>query len=99
MILVAGTPEQASGIQTGGIPLYYCDYKTLITMNRSNGGATWFSKGYLIKKWSSRTYPDLSALEKYRKGNTTESVLENDAEGSLIFQGFLLYVFAVMLLL
>lgn len=99
MILVAGTPEQTSRIQTGGIPLYYCDYKTLITMNRSNGGATWFSKGYLIKKWSSRTYPDLSALEKYRKGNTTESVLENDAEGSLIFQGFLLYVFAVMLLL
>lgn len=99
MILAAGTPEQIHGIQTGGIPLYYCDYKTLITMNRSNGGATWFSKGYLIKKWSSRAYPDLSDLERYIQGNTTESVLENDAEGSLIFQGFLLYVFAVMLLL
>ena len=99
MILVAGTPEQTEGIQTEDIPLYYCDYKTLITMNRSNGGATWFSQGYLIRKWSSRAYPDLSDLHEYIKGNATESVLENDAEGSLIFQGFLLYVFAVMLLL
>jgi hypothetical protein len=99
MILVAGRPEQTVGIQTYDIPLYFCDHKTLITMNRSNGGATWFSQGYLIKKWSSRAYPDMSDLHKYIKGNATESVLENDAEGSLMFQGFLLYVFAVMLLL
>ena len=52
MILVSGTPEQTEDIQTGGIPVYFCDYKTLITMNRSNAGATWFSQGYLIKKWS-----------------------------------------------
>lgn len=99
MILVAATPDQMSKINTDGIPVYFCDYKTLITLNRSNGGATWFSKGYLIKKWAPRLYPDPEQLKEYIEGNPTETILENDSEGNLIFQGILLYVFAVMLLL
>ena len=99
MILVAATPEQIKGINTNDIPVYFCDYKTLITLNRANGGATWFSQGYLIKKWAPRLYPDIEQLDEYIKGNPTETILENDSEGNLIFQGFLLYVFAVMLLL
>lgn len=99
LILVAGTPEQISTISTGDIPVYFSDYKTLITMNRSNAGASWLSHGYFIKKWSYRAYPDSSDLNGYYNGNRTEAILENDAEGSLIFQGFLLYVFAIMLLL
>ena len=99
MILVAAAPGQFSGIDTTGIPIYFSDYKTLITLNRSNGGATWFSKGFLIKKWSPRLYPNSEQLGEYIKGNPTETILENDSEGNLIFQGILLYVFAVMLLL
>lgn len=99
MILVAGTPEQVRNISTQDIPVYFCDYKTLITMNRSNAGATWISQGYFIKKWASRSYPDRTQMEQYLKDDTTEAILENDTEGSLIFQGFMLYVFAVMLLL
>lgn len=99
MILVAGTPEQVQNIPTQNIPVYFCDYKTLITMNRSNAGATWISQGYFIKKWAARSYPDLDEMKQYLKDDTTESILDNDAEGSLIFQGFMLYVFAVMLLL
>ena len=99
LILVAATPEQMSNINTNGIPVYFCDYKTLITLNRSNGGATWFSKGYLIKKWAPRLYPAPEQLKEYIEGNPTETILENDSEGNLIFQGILLYVFAVMLLL
>lgn len=99
LILVAGTPEQIKGINTGDIPVFFSDYKTLITMNRSNAGATWLCQGYFIKKWSYRGYPDLDDLKDYINENRTEAVLTNDAEGSLIFQGFLLYVFAIMLLL
>jgi hypothetical protein len=99
MSLIAGTPEQIESISTENIPVYFCDYKTLITMNRSNAGATWISQGRFIKKWASRAYPEQNEMEQYLKNDATEAILENDAEGSLIFQGFLLYVFAVMLLL
>ena len=99
MILVAGTPEQIEGKVTGDIPVYFSDYKTLITLNRSNAGATWLSHGYIIKKWEHRAYPDQDDLLTYIKGNSTEAILECNTKGSLLFQGFLLYVFAVMLLL
>lgn len=99
MILVAGTPEQIEGKVTGDIPVYFSDYKTLITLNRSNAGATWLSHGYIIKKWGHRAYPDQDDLLTYIKGNSTEAILESNTKGSLLFQGFLLYVFAVMLLL
>ena len=99
MILVAGTPEQIEGKVTGDIPVYFSDYKTLISLNRSNAGATWLSHGYIIKKWGHRAYPDQDDLLTYIKGNSTEAILESNTKGSLLFQGFLLYVFAVMLLL
>ena len=99
MILVAGTTGQIEGKVTGDIPVYFSDYKTLITLNRSNAGATWLSHGYIIKKWGRRAYPGQDDLLTYIKGNSTEAILESNTKGSLLFQGFLLYVFAVMLLL
>ena len=99
MILVAGTLGQIEGKVTGDIPVYFSDYKTLITLNRSNAGATWLSHGYIIKKWGRRAYPGQDDLLTYIKGNSTEAILESNTKGSLLFQGFLLYVFAVMLLL
>ena len=36
---------------------YICDYKTLITLNRSNGGGTYFYYGELIHKWSAGHFP------------------------------------------
>lgn len=79
--------------------LLFSDYKTLITLNRSNGGATFFSDGYLIRKWAFRSLPDREKLEELHATSETETLLERDSHGSLTFQSFLLYVFAVMLLL
>lgn len=97
IILVAGTeediPEQYSGMT------YQSDYKTLIALNRSNGGATYFSNGYLIRKWAERALPDKEKLMETADGDDTETLIGEDANRSLTFQGFLLYVFAVMLLL
>ena len=78
---------------------FIADYKTLLTLNRSNGGATYFQNGYLISKWSMRGYPDLENLERIYSEDITEAIIETETQESLTFQAFLLYVFAVMLLL
>ena len=78
---------------------YKSDYKTLITLNRSNGGVTYFSDGYLIKKWSRRSVPDIEELNQLQTEAETETMIGRSTQGSLSFQSFLLYVFAVMLLL
>jgi uncharacterized membrane protein YphA (DoxX/SURF4 family) len=78
---------------------YTADYKTLITLNRSNGGVTYFRDGYLISKWSMRGYPDIADLERISSEDITEGIIGKETQESLTFQAFLLYVFAVMLLL
>jgi hypothetical protein len=82
-----------------GITRYFCDYKTLITLNRSNGGATYIDEGIIIRKWAKRNLPDREDLTDLSETDATESYIERDSKTSLAFQGFLLYVFAVMLLL
>ena len=78
---------------------YISDYKTLISLNRSDAGATYFCNGELIRKWASSDLPDTAQLQDIYRSDKTEIVMDQDNKGSLGFQGFLLYVFAVMLLL
>lgn len=78
---------------------YIADYKTLLAMNRSNGGVTYFSDGYLIRKWAFKARPDMETLSEIQNEDETETVIYHNTKGSLAFQGFLLYVSAVMLLL
>ncbi len=101
LILVASTPEELEGKIPAEIAkhVHYSDYKTLITLNRSNGGATYFSDGALICKWAYKALPDQDKLEEMAHETGLEQAMDKDTRGSLGFQGFLLYVFAVMLLL
>lgn len=78
---------------------YNCDYKTLITLNRSNGGVTYVEDGFILRKWANKKLPAPKELATISKENPTDTFTERDTKTSLAFQGFLLYVFAVMLLL
>lgn len=108
IILSASAPEQIDSVLDNIDPkdaetikshLYFSDYKTLITLNRSNGGCTYFYNGELICKWASRSFPDLDSLKRTSEDSATEAYLERSTHKGLAFQGFLLYVTAVMLLL
>ena len=78
---------------------YLSDYKALISLNRSNGGVTYFSDGILIRKWARISAPDTAELKEILNTDTTEILIDTESKGSLGFQGFLLYIFAIMLLL
>ena len=97
MVLTAG--DAGHGFRADGAEVYHADRKTLMTMNRSNGGVTYFSEGYLIRKWPVRSLPDAEDLKEIMAGDDTEVIIGHNTNGDLTLQGFLLYVFAVMLLL
>ena len=78
---------------------YISDYKTLISLNRSNRGVTYFYNGMLIRKWAAYNAADVEELENIAHSDATEIYIDTESKGSLVFQGFLLYVFAVLLLL
>ena len=78
---------------------YFAEYKPLITLNRANGGATYFNEGELISKWSPRDVPD---------GEDLKWILDREPVGASIdfitgrrikAQGFALYLLALLLLL
>lgn len=76
---------------------YSADRKTLMTLNRSNGGATYFHDGYLIRKWSFRNLPSSQDLEKIALDFADETSAETTTAGNIVFQAFLLYSFAIIL--
>ena len=78
---------------------YISDYKTLISLNRSNRGVTYFNDGMLIKKWAASNAANADELADIAGSDATEIYADTESKGSLVFQGFLLYVFAIMLLL
>ena len=79
--------------------IYLSDYKTLVSLNRSNGGTTLFADGILVRKWAFRALPDEDVLQEYTEEDLTDLLMSSSSRGRLLFQGFLLYAFAVRILL
>ena len=78
---------------------YFADRKTLLSLNRSNGGATWFNDGELIQKFPLGSLPSDDAILEMTGSDPTETMLKASTRGRLRFQGILLYTFALLLLI
>lgn len=58
LLLVSATPSELAAYPIPeDITPYFSDYKTLISLNRSNGGGSYFYQGELVHKWSARHFP------------------------------------------
>ena len=102
LVLAASTPEaMEETVSSPGIlsATYFADRKKLLTLNRSNGGAAYIQDGLIVTKWGIRRLPDEQKLAELASIDVTESLLAENNGDRLKFQAFLLYVFAVMLLL
>lgn len=95
--VLAAASEKRAALEDSLV--YYSDYKTLATLNRSNGGATWISDGQIVRKWSYTLRPSREKLSTALTEDPTALALETQSKGSLALQSFLLYIFAVLLLL
>ena len=66
MVAVAGDGEDGGIPEIIDVPVYYGDYKTLVTLNRSNGGFTYIAElSYptVVEKWVYRMMDRVSANE------------------------------------
>ena len=107
ILLITGTPVTLDGLDVI-VPdvkdilkqsTFFSDRKTLLSLNRSNGGATWFNDGELIQKFPAVKLPSDEQILKMTGYDPTESMLRSSSKGQVRFQGFLLYAFAILLLL
>ena len=93
LLLVAGeAPASFAG------EAYLSDYRTLVSLNRDNGGATWFHDGMLVEKWSRTFFPETDELKQMLSEDCVKQMMEEDTSGRIRLEGFYLYAIAVLLL-
>ena len=93
------TPSADGVPMTLGECLYFADYKTLLTMNRSNGGATYLSDGLSVDKWTLKDLPTGEDLSALLSSEPVEAAASSSTHGRLAFQGMLLLCVALLILL
>ena len=98
LLLMASTPQAAAQLPLpAGLTPYFADYKTLITLNRSNGGASYFDDGELIAKWTARAFPEDPSADL--AADPVELSTRNILGRRIKAQGFCLYLVAALILL
>lgn len=100
LFLLSGSPEtSALNEPSMASAAYFADRKDLMALNRSNGGVTFITDGQVCAKWSARALPKADELDKLLEKDPVEYMMRSSGKGKVRLQGFLLYTFAVMLLL
>ena len=95
LVLVSAVPGDVRLPQD--LPLYYADYKTLITLNRSNGGGSYFNEGELVNKWDVRHLPE--NLQADLAADPVDLSTHYIIRRRLRTQGFCVYLAALLLLI
>ena len=101
LILAVSTPDQIGSLTNSQAILasiYFADRKELIALNRSNGGASYIDDGQIVVKWSKYKLPRKAKLEQLSKTNSTEALVTENSNPRLKIQGFMLFLFALMVL-
>lgn len=102
LFLTAGTPETLAESVSDPVLLansYFADRRLLMTLNRSNGGVTLISDALVTAKWAARALPDNTELDGIAEADPVEYMMGRTGRGKMRLQAFLLYTFAVLLLL
>ena len=96
-VMLACAPSQLSSYAVpAGLPVHFADYKSLVSLNRDNGGATYLSEGEIVMKWAVKDIPtDFGTVFPDDPVNITTWILSSNR---LRAQGFCLYLAALLIL-
>jgi uncharacterized membrane protein YphA (DoxX/SURF4 family) len=81
------------------VAFFYADYKTLITLNRANGGATFLADGEIARKWRPADFPSIQKLNRISRADVTDTQIKSVTPGRIRAEGFALYLLAVLIFL
>jgi len=86
-------------VDVPGVECLLADYKAVITLNRSNGGATFLSDGLILRKRSAVSPLDYEEMEQMASDDPTEVYVRSATRHSVALQGFILIFFFILLIL
>lgn len=78
---------------------YMGDRRSILALNRSNGGATFIQDGIVIRKWSSNFLPSADELQTLSEAEALGNLSDVESRSDLLQQSYLLWIFTLLLLL
>lgn len=88
----------AGPVDIPGVECLHADYKTIITMNRSNGGTMFLDDGYIAQKRSFRMSYNYEEMAAMAEGDPAEAHIKTATWNSLMLQSFIVAFLVVMCL-
>jgi len=79
--------------------VFFADTKALMTLNRSNGGAAYVDDGLIVEKWTRSGLPGDDDFAALVSDDPYDVMLENVTFRRVLFQGSILVMMALLLLL
>lgn len=77
---------------------YFADRRTLLSLNRSNGGATLLYDGQVARKWTLSDYPSFEELQGLLDKDSNEILAAQESAGRSLFEGYVILLFLLLLL-
>ena len=102
LLLLSASADELDGLVPDSalrMRSYLSDRKTLMTLNRSNGGASFVRDGQVVHKWARRSLPDEKELRRQMRRDPTEVMMIDKNESRTRVLGFCFYLAAVMFLI
>lgn len=100
-VILSGYQGQYDSLSRSlGMPLYYCDYKTLATLNRSNGGVTYVNtaaRSTIIEKWAFRMMDSID-IDKVASSDPELMLMNATMRRSAFFQ-VLMFIYMLLMVL
>jgi len=93
------TPDIDEVPMTLGEYLCFSDIRTLMTLNRSNGGSTWISDGIITAKWSAGHTPSPSELAEKADAGVADTITSRTSHRRIACEGVMLCCYALLVLL
>lgn len=78
--------------------VYTSDFKSLVTLNRSNGGLVYVNDGEIINKWPYRSIPDEEQLGEYLEKDSKVEAVKSEIMDNLFWE-MLCFITAFLLLI
>lgn len=78
---------------------YMCDRRSILALNRSNGGATLIQDGVVIRKWSSIFLPSADELLALADNEALGNLSDVESRSNLLQQSYFYLLFSLLLFL
>ena len=92
LYVIVGANSPSVEARSEEFNIIFSDYKTILTMNRSNGGVLYVNEDFIIKKWASKTI-SASKIEETLSQDIALTEIKEEIKEQVSFAIIIAFIF------